>query len=99
MSINTMNENIFKNHMDFYVLVDENRLGLLEFITNPRYKMNSSEPYLEYEGTFDVSLAYHIINGDPILEVVEELAPHLSLYKVNPTYEFEYVDTSILKGD
>ena len=87
-----MNENIFKNHMSYYVLVDENRLGLLEFITNIRYKMNPSEPYLEYEGTFDVSLAYPIINGDPLMEVVEKLAPQLSLYKVTPSYKFEYVD-------
>ena len=99
MSVNTLNENIFKNHSSYYVLVDENSLGLLEFIIEPRYKMNSSEPYLEYEWTHDATRAYPIYDGDPLLEVVEQLAPHLSLYKVTPTYEFEYIETAILKGD
>ena len=96
MNINTMNENIFKNHSSYYVLVEEDNLGFLGFVTEPRYRTNTSEPYLEYEVRYNVAQAYPIYDGDPILEVVEQLAPYLSLYKVNPTYEFEHVETAII---
>ena len=95
MSINTLNENIFKNNKSYYVLVEEDSVGLLGFITDPSYRTNSSNSCLEYEVTHNIAQAYPIYDGDPLLEVAELLAPYLSLYKVNPTYEFEYVDTTI----
>ena len=99
MSVNTLNENIFKNYKSYHVLVEEDAVGLLGFITNPRYRTNSSNSCLEYEVTHNITQAYPIYDGDPLLEAAELLAPYLSLYKVNTTYEFEYVDTEILKGD
>ena len=99
MSINTLNENIFKNNKSYYVLVEEDSVGLLGFITDPSYRTNSSNSCLEYEVTHNITQAYPIYEGDPLLEAADQLAPYLSLYKVNPTYEFEYVDTAILKGD
>ena len=99
MSINTLNENIFKNNKSYYVLVEEDSVGLLGFITDPSYRTNSSNSCLEYEVTHNITQAYPIYDGDPLLEAVELLAPYLSLYQVNPTYEFECVDTAILKGD
>ena len=99
MNINTLNENIFKRDDSYYVLVDEDDTGLLGFVVRPKYSMNPNNSFLEYETTYSVSHAYVILSGDPLLEVVELLAPYLSLYKVNPTYEFEYVETAILKGD
>ena len=95
MSINTLNENIFKNNKSYYVLVEEDSVGLLGFITDPSYRTNSSNSCLEYGVTHNITQAYPIYEGDPLLEAVELLAPYLSLYKVNPTYEFEYVDTTI----
>ena len=99
MSINTLNENIFKNNKSYYVLVEEDSVGLLGFITDPSYRTNSSNSCLEYEVTHNITQAYPIYEGDPLLEAADQLAPYLSLYKVNQTYEFEYVDTAILKGD
>lgn len=98
MNINTLNENIFKNHNSYYMLVDEDDTGLLGFVARPKYSTNPSDSFLEYETTYDVAQAYVILSGDPLLEVVELLAPYLSLYKVNPTYEFEYIDSWIEVG-
>lgn len=95
MSINTLNESMFKNHRSYHVLVEEDNLGMFGFVTEPRYRTNSSEPYLKYGVRYNVAQAYPIYDGDPLLEAVEKLAPHLSLYKVTPSYEFEYVETII----
>ena len=92
MSVNTLNENIFKHAKNYRVLVEEDELGLLGFVTKPRYRTNSGDSYLEYEVTHNITQAYPIYDGDPLIEAVDMLAPYLSLYKVSPKYEFEYVD-------
>ena len=95
MSINTLNEKLFKQNRSYYVFVEEDKIGMLCFVTNPSYSLNNDlevKPSFEYDTTYNIEQAYPVMSGDPIIAVARKHMPHLSLYRVQPTYKYKYVD-------
>ena len=88
IKLSDLNEGIFAEKRVFYVFLDENELGELEFVSG----VGVFEGKTYFDTHYEISNASKFVSGHPLIEKLETEYPHLMKYEVTANYTYKLLN-------
>lgn len=88
IKLSDLNEGVFAKERVFYVFLDENELGELEFVSG----VGVIEGKIYFGTHYEISNASKFVSGHPMIEKIENEYPHLMKYEVKANYTYKLLN-------
>lgn len=88
IKLSDLNEGVFAEKRVFYVFLDENDIGELEFVSG----LGFFEGKLYFDTHYEISYASKFVSGHPMIEKIENEYPHLMKYEVTANYNYKLLN-------
>ena len=86
-TVRELNESMMNQKRKYHIFMDEDSLGYYDYCNN--FKWDNYFMVKSYEKCFGIEDAQVFVSGDPRLDIIKELFPHLMLVEVQATYNLK----------